>query len=292
MNENEKAEFEEFAAAFGDGDSYHTAPETEEEVQTKETEDAGTEGSDEQSAEQPAQQDDQKPADETEDAENPTDPQQEDPAAATPENFTIKVNKEERVCTRDEVIALAQKGADYDRVKDKLSSQQQTMDALADVAKAMGTEVPALLDTLMMNALMKKEGLSEDVARERILRQKAEKENSALKQAATAQQVEEESGQQRAQREIADFRKAYPDVPLTDALLKALMPDVQNGISFKAAYERREAAQKDARIKELEAQLEAEKQNNKNRASSPGSQKDSGGRRDKTDFDDFVSAFR
>jgi hypothetical protein len=284
MNENENAEFEEFAAAFGDGDSYQTAPETEEDVQAEETEDAGTEETVE-AAEQTAQEEakDNKDAEENKEAET---------AASAAETFTLKVNKEERSYTREEVISLAQKGADYDRVKEKLGSHQQTMDALADIAKAMGTEIPALLDTLMANALMKKEGISEEVARERVLRQKAEKENTALKQAAAPKQTEEENSQQRAQREIAEFRKAYPDVPLTDDLLKALMPDVQNGVSFKDAYERRETAQKDARIKELEAQLEAEKQNNKNRAASPGSQKDSGGRREKTEFDDFVSAFR
>ena len=290
MNENENTEFEEFAAAFG-GDSYQTTTETEEQVQTEKTDaDAGAEETTKQDTQQPAEQTDPKPAGETESTEKPKSeqPQKTD----TPETFTLKVNKEERNYTREEVIALAQKGADYDRVKEKLGTQQQTVDALADVAKAMGVEIPALLENLMINALVKNEGLSEDVARERIMRQKAEKENTALKQAATAGHVEEETSQQRAQREIAEFRKSYPDIPLTDELLKALMPDVQKGVSFKDAYERREAAQKDERIKELEAQLEAEKQNNKNRAQSPGSQRDSGGRRDKTDFDDFVSAFR
>ena len=285
MNENENTEFEEFAAAFGDGDSYHTETEAEEETQTEKEVAADTEETAKDTPEQTA-------AEETEQTEDVEKTQEEESSAPASETFTLKVNKEERSYTREEVIALAQKGADYDRVKEKLGTQQQTVDALADVAKAMGVEIPALLENLMINALVKNEGLSEDVARERIMRQKAEKENTALKQAATAGHAEEETSQQRAQREIAEFRKSYPNIPLTDELLKALMPDVQKGVSFKDAYERREAAQKDARIKELEAQLEAEKQNNKNRAASPGSQRDSGGQREKTDFDDFVSAFR
>ena len=285
MYENENAEFEEFASAFDDGDSNHTASETEENMQTEETENTGTEDSADNTEEQSAHEE----AAQSEVAEENT--KQENPATAASETFTLKVNKEERNYTRDEVIALAQKGADYDRVKDKLGSQQQTIDALADVAKSMGIEVPALLDSMMINALMKKEGISEDVAKERILRQKAERENTALKQASTVKQPEAETSQQRAQREIAEFRESYPDVQLTPELLKSLMSDVQKGVSFKDAYERQESAKKDARIKELEAQLAAEKQNNKNRASSPGSQKDSGGRRDKTDFDDFVSAY-
>lgn len=288
MNENENAEFEEFAAAFGDGDSYHTETEAEEEVQTKEEVVADTE----ETATDSAEQTDKEASKQTEDVEKTEETEETESNDSASETFTLKVNKEERSYTRDEVIALAQKGADYDRVKEKLGTQQQTVDALADVAKTMGVEIPVLLENLMINALVKKEGLSEDVARERIMRQKAEKENTALKQAATAKQTEEETSQQRAQREIAEFRKAYPDIPLTDELLKALMPDVQKGVSFKDAYERREQVRKDERIKELEAQLEAEKQNNKNRAASPGSQRDSGGQREKTDFDDFVSAFR
>ena len=269
--------------------SASTETATESSAEAAETEavtDAGTE----ETTEQTTEQTEQKPAGETESAEKA---QSEQPSQTTvPEVFTLKVNKEERNYTRDEVISLAQKGADYDRVKEKLSGHQATIDALADAAKTLGMEIPQLLDTLRINAMVKKEGISEDVAKERLLRQKAEQENTALKQTAEAKQEPAETSQQRAQREIAEFRKEYPDVPLTDELLKALMPDVQKGISFKDAYERQESAKKDARIKELEAQLEAEKQNNKNRASSPGSQKDSGGRREKTDFDDFVSAFR
>ena len=47
----------------------------------------------------------------------------------------------------------------------------------------------------------------------------------------------------------------------------------------------------DAKIAELQRQLEAEKQNKANRAASPGSQKDSGGKRSKSEFDDFMDAF-
>ena len=49
--------------------------------------------------------------------------------------------------------------------------------------------------------------------------------------------------------------------------------------------------EKENRIAELEKQLAAEKKNKENRAASPGSQKDTGGQRQKTDFDDFMSAF-
>ena len=59
-----------------------------------------------------------------------------------------------------------------------------------------------------------------------------------------------------------------------------------------SAYRKYEAAQKDAKIAELEKALAAEKKNKENRASSPGSQQDSGGRREKSEFDDFMEAFK
>lgn len=268
--------------------------------------------------ENPADQDVAPEGDEvpTDGSEAPVEDSEEQPAAEdTPaeqeqrpfdgDTFTIKVNKEERTCTREEVISLAQKGADYDRVKDQLTEsrktaadiqaqldgQQEAMEVLADVAKDAGVEIPALLDTLRVG-LLKKQGLSEDAAKERLARLKAEKENAALKAAKPAEKAEPaEDSKQRVARELAEFRGAYPKVELSDELLSKLMPDVQKGKSLTESYRGYEAAQKDERIAELERQLAAEKQNRENRVSSPGSQKDSGGRRTKDEFDDFMRAF-
>ena len=143
-----------------------------------------------------------------------------------------------------------------------------------------------------LTALLKKQGLSEDAAKERLERLKAEKENAQLKAAQKATETPaQEDDAQRVRRELDEFRTAYPKVELSEELLGKLMPDVATGKSLTDAYRSYEAAQKDSRIAELERQLAAEKQNKENRASSPGSQKDSGGQRTKDDFDDFFSAF-
>ena len=83
---------------------------------------------------------------------------------------------------------------------------------------------------------------------------------------------------------------SFPGVELTEELCGKLMADVQSGMSLSNAYRKQEAAKKDAEIAELKRQLEAEKQNNKNRSNSPGSQKDSGGRRMTSDHDKFEQA--
>lgn len=219
------------------------------------------------------------------------------------ETFTLKVNKEEKTYSREEVISLAQKGADYDRVKEQLERSRQTTadlqfrlddqnEALSELAKEAGMDVPALLDNLRI-ATLKKQGLSEDAAKERLLRLKAERENARLKEEKPAEQESAaETSQQRAKRDLEEFRRVYPDVQLTDELIGRLTPDVQGGASLLGAYRKYENAQKDAQIAELQRQLEAEKQNKENRISSPGSQKDTGGKRTKTEYDDFMEAFR
>jgi hypothetical protein len=94
----------------------------------------------------------------------------------------------------------------------------------------------------------------------------------------------------RANREFAEFKAAHPDVNLDDALAEKLKPDVLAGMSLLGAYQKMQNKEQADRIAELERQLAAKKQNEKNRVSSPGSQKDSGGRRTRSDYEEFERA--
>lgn len=297
MEIEQETGFNDFMDAFDDSADYQTGEAEETAVEenaaegTEEVAESETEG-----------------AEDGQDAEQETPGEGEQPGPEEkpqPQNdtFTLKVNKEEKTYSREEVISLAQKGADYDRVKEQLERSRQTTadlqirlddqnEALSELAKEAGMDVPALLDNLRI-ATLKKQGLSEDAAKERLLRLKAERENARLKEEKPAEQESAaETSQQRAKRDLEEFRRVYPDVQLTDELIGRLTPDVQGGASLLGAYRKYENAQKDAQIAELQRQLEAEKQNKENRISSPGSQKDTGGKRTKTEYDDFMEAFR
>lgn len=292
--EEQNISFADFEEAFGNTDEYHTGGE-EEATAEEETSMEETEGAEEQAeAEETAT--DESGTEETGNEES----KKED---AQPETFTLKVNHEEKTYSREEVITLAQKGVDYDRVKDqlsqskqaaeelqsKLNSQQDAMSLLDELAKESNTDVPGLLRDLRIG-LLKKQGLSEDAANERLLRLEAEKQVAALK-ATAAETTKQETGAERAKRETEEFRANYPDVALSQELLDALMDDVKGGMTLTKAYQKYETAQKDARIAELQRQLEAEKQNKANLAASPGSMKDSGGKHSKSEFDEFMEAF-
>lgn len=295
MENNENISFDDFMDEFDADAGYQTDSDTGEDME----ETVAAEAADDTAGEEAAGG--EAPQDTSEDLKKDAVGTEVQAGKSEAETFTLKVNKEEKTYNREEVISLAQKGADYDRVKEQLGqsrqtnqqlqtqldSQKEAMEVLEEIAKGTNMELPQLLDDLRMG-LLRKQGLSDEAARERIARNKAEKENAALK-AAKAQQ--QETTAQRAQREVADFRSNYPEVALDQELVGKLMADVQGGMSLTEAYRKYESAQKDARIAELEAQVAAEKQNKTNRSSSPGSQRDSGGKRTKSEFDDFMEAF-
>ena len=299
--ENEEINFDEFIAASSD-DGYQTGSEEAEVTEeATETGNAASEGeSSQQSGEEP-ENDEQDVSEET-GADGG-----EKPDSGTEQKFTLKVNKEEKEVSLEEMTALAQKGADYDRIKERDAKSQQTiqdlqaqidgftakqgvLDVLDIIAQKSGSSLEQLAESLYVN-FRKSGGASEDAAREELKSAKLEKELGALKSQQTKQQEKANEEESRAQREMEQFRSEYPDVELTEELVDKLVPDVQNGMTLSAAYRKLEKAQEAEKIAELERKLAAKQQNDKNRRSSPGSQQDSGGSRSKDPFDEFMAAF-
>lgn len=117
---------DDFSAFFEDGNQ--ADQESAEEVETSETgsEETGhTEADSEETNEEEGEASSESDGDgNSENAEKP------DGGTNADQTFTIKVNKEERTVGIDEMKALAQKGADYDRIKEQNAQKQQTIDTL------------------------------------------------------------------------------------------------------------------------------------------------------------------
>jgi hypothetical protein len=310
MNENENVGFEDFEGALF-GDDYQFDDDGEDEApDTDDTEDGNVlddsaEDEDSDDDEDAASDDDEDDS-ETEDSEE-ADADEEDPAEDTDggQTFTLKVNKEEKKVTLEEMTALAQKGADYDRVKEQNTKSQQTiqdlqaqlegfngrknvLDMLDIISAKSGKSADELMESIYLS-VRKSAGVSEETAREELKSAKLEKELNGYKAKQEAKPKENDA-QTRANRELEEFRQNFPDVALSEELVQKLVPDVQKGMSLSAAYRKLEKAQADARIRDLEQQLAAKKQNDKNKKRSPGSQKDSGGRRTRSDYEEFERA--
>ena len=311
MNENENVGFEDFENALFGGDYQIDNDDGDfEEVETDDTEDGNVidDSADDDTACEPAEEPESDEDDSEE--EEPTDPDEgAEEAKEEPENgngeqmFTLKVNKEEKQVTLDEMTALAQKGADYDRVKenytksqqnvqdlqaklDALNAHQSALDILTMVAEKSGASIDQLAESIYVN-LRKSAGASEDAAREELKSAKLERELNSYK---AHKKQSEDDADSRAKRDMDAFQQEYPDVQLTRDLIQKLTADIQNGMSLSAAYRKFERAQETAKIAELERKLAAKAQNDKNKKQSPGSQKDSGGRRTRSDYEEFERA--
>lgn len=303
--DNQDNGFNEFAAAFG-GDDGNQTDTVEETVDTADEVETGEEVAEE--AEDTAEGVDTAEEDDEDEAEK-------DGAEAEPEadkepqeqKFTIKVNKETREVGLLEMTELAQQGADYDRVKGQLDNVRQSeqtlqeqideqkpfMDFLTMAAEQAGVTKEQLVENLHVN-LLKSKGMSESEAKAEIRAAKAEKQVKELtqKKEDSGKPQESDEAMIRAQKDIAEFAKVFPDVRLTDELVKKLTPDIHNGMSLTSAYLKMENARQAAEIAELQRKQAAAEQNKRNRARSPGSQQSSGGKTAKSDFDEFAEAYK
>ena len=287
--------YEEFEAAFAGDDGYQTdtAEQTDDTPQE-------TDGGDDTT---PGNPDSEDPGEEDPAGDDGGDVGEQNPPSEDT-SFKLRVNKEDKVVTREEMFALAQKGMDYDRVKgqlterdntiaqmqQKLDGSQEAMELLQMISEETKMPIPQLLDQVHINMRMKK-GETEAEARANIRAIKAERQIAAAQEKAKEQKPLQDNATAKAESDLAEFRKRFPDVALDEKLLEAMKPDVLKGMSLADAYQKQQLAQKDAEIAELKRQAAAAEQNRKNRAKSPGSQNDVGGKRTKSAEDDFFAAF-
>lgn len=304
MDENNTG-FSEFAEAFGVSGDNQTTTDTE----AAETADTTTEeatDTEPQEAAETAEAEDGEDSGEVEESGAEADEQPEKPISE--QKFAIKVDKETKEVGIEELKELAQKGGAFDRVKGQLTEARQTVQTLqselesskqiSDMVKRIAQEIKSTPEELLKRVHINWRMSKGETEKEAIANIDAADYRRRLEEATAQQKPRQETAQERAKREVAEFREKYPDVEITAELVEKLSADVQSGLSFTEAYRKvqeAKAAQEVQALKdqiaELQKQMAADKQNKRNRASSPGSQKDSGGQRSKSEFDDFLSAF-
>lgn len=216
-----------------------------------------------------------------------------------PELFELKVNKGIQKVTMDQMKEYAQQGLDYGRVRQQRDSLQQSLNdqlqwrsqneahlnELSEVAKAAGMDIPGLISSLRVNILVQ-QGMSRETAQERIRAERAERQIAANQQQAQQQrsvQAQQEQARQRQEQDVQNFLRIYSGVdPRT--IPQSVWAEVRNGDTLVSAYGRYQNQQLQSQIKELNAKLEAQKQNNNNKQRSLGSVKSSGNNSVKDDF--------
>ncbi len=189
--------------------------------------------------------------------------------------FELKHFGEVRTVNRDEVVTLAQKGMDYDKVRterDTARSRHAELEQfLQELAAPNGWSIEELMDQTRANVLADKEGIDQGVALQRV---KLDRDRRAFEaqqqQAQAAQQAQSQEGQ-RVQQSFQRFIREYPDVDPKE-IPKEVWDAFGTGQDLAGSYARWENKQLRQRMQELEAKQTALEQNEKNKERSTGSQ--------------------
>lgn len=204
------------------------------------------------------------------------------------ETFELKYNKETRKVSREEMTELAQKGLNHDRIlaqRDEMrgeldglrkfkSENEESITAIQAAAEAAGVDIPQFLRSLRENAYVS-QGLSRDAAKERVLREEAERKLEGVR-AKEQRAADSEAEKKAAQKKDIDlFVKVYKGVS-PDSIPQEVWDSVREGESLVSAYGRYETRKVNEENKTLQAKIKAMEQNAKNKSASVGSIKSDG----------------
>ena len=207
--------------------------------------------------------------------------------------FELKHLGETKNVNRDEVVTLAQKGMDYDRVTEKntqlenqVSEQKQQLaqlteheNALQELAKQSGTTVEELVENMLIAVTKSKYGIDDDgMALERV---RLDRDRRALDQeraelATKNQEQEQQAANEKWRGECFDaFAKAYPDVDPA-SIPNGVWEAFNRGETLVSAYARERNKALEAEIARMKSEQETRDRNAANAARSTGSQSSAG----------------
>lgn len=264
-----------FESGWAEDDPYVSADgaeaaESEEPDAQPDAEDEADEGEPDEAGEEPA-------AEEDADAE----PEQQEEAGS--QRYNLKFLGEDRKVTFDEMREYAEKGLNYDHVKeerDALREKTKNLDELTaasdflkELAESGGTTVEDLMESTRARLLVQKaegEGkeLSEDDARAQV------RAKHGKKQEAKPEKAEENSKQEAIRRFIA----LYPGMK-SDSIPQSVWDEADRIGDLIGPYQKYEA-------QKLREEIATLKQNKKNRERSTGSRRTAGATTPKDAFDE------
>lgn len=204
-------------------------------------------------------------------------------ADAPEKTWTLRHMDEAKNVGEAEMVTLAQKGMDYDRIRAKYDESKPAMEILSIFAKQKGVSVADYVSFLRTEA-KKADGLSEAEARRSIEledREAAvtarEAEQAAERQAAEQANAAANAAAQRRKADIDEFAREYPDVARNpDAIPKEVWDAVAAGSSLTVAYAKYTAKQAREEAERTRSAAQAAQQNVKNAARSTGSMQSAG----------------
>lgn len=205
------------------------------------------------------------------------------------DQFTLKHLDEVKTVSREEVIALAQKGMDYDRIRAKVDELTKAktdaeaekaviskrLEILGEIARQSGyKDVDELLDYTMATNVANRDGIDVNVALQKIRLDRREKElaekEARLSEDKSAKNAEAEAAkkaEEKRDKDFDDFAKSkYGGIKPEEIPPEVwkLYGDGQQGYTLLQAF-------MEVRTAKLEEEIAAQKKNSDNAARSTGS---------------------
>ena len=217
--------------------------------------------------------------------EPPAEDQQEPPETvdARPQTWELRHMDEVRRVNEADMVALAQKGMDYDRIRSQYDEFKPVMEMVNRFANQQGLNTKDYISMLRAQA-KQAEGLSEADARRSVELEDreavvaaAEAERQAQQDAmAQAQRAEAEAASRR-QADIQEFQQTFPEAAKDpNSIPPQVWADVRNGSSLVAAYARYAVQQARQDAAAAQRETASVQQNQKNAARATGSMQSAG----------------
>ena len=203
--------------------------------------------------------------------------------ADAPKMWTLRHMDEVRQVGEADMVVLAQKGLDYDRIRGKYDESKPVMELFGSFAKQAGMSIPDYVSFIRTQA-KQASGMSEAEARRTVELEDREAAVSA-KEAVEAQRQNgaNQAAQARAaadarrNADIAEFQRLFPDAAKDPkAIPQEVWAAVRSGMSLVSAYSKYAVDQANAARQAAEQKAAASAQNQQNASRSTGSMQSAG----------------
>ena len=205
------------------------------------------------------------------------------PKADAPKMWTLRHMDEVRQVGEADMVVLAQKGMDYDRIRSKYDESKPVMELFGSFARQNGMSIPDYVSFIRTQA-KQASGMSEAEARRTVELEDREAAVSA-KEAEEAQRQNgaNQAAQARAaadarrNADIAEFQRLFPDAAKDPkAIPQEVWASVRSGMSLVSAYSKYAVDQANAARQAAEQKAAASAQNQQNASRSTGSMQSAG----------------
>lgn len=205
------------------------------------------------------------------------------------QTFDLKFLGETKTVNRDEVITLAQKGLNHDRVvqeRDTLKADLEMLGGLSvfreykefldELAGASKCSIDDVIDRVRATNLAEKENLDPAIALQRVKLDRREKAFEAKQSKENAEKKAKEDAEKAQSQDLLRFIQEYPNVQPQDIPKEVWDKVHKEGVSLVSAYSAFENKKLRQEVQEWKSKFETAEQNAKNKERSTGSQATAG----------------